>query len=99
MCKHCRNVHPRNRSRGAVYFPQKLSGIYQSAQNMAKNHFRGPEGCRNAPAHVNELLRDLRDDNTSVYGGGQPYWAKTAGEAGIVETDNGLEFALAASSD
>jgi hypothetical protein len=98
MCKHCRNVNPRSRSRGAVYFPQKLGGIYQSAQNMAKNHFRGPHGCRNAPDRVNQLLRDLREDNTSVYGGGQPYWGKTAAEAGIMETDDGLEFAPPAGS-
>jgi hypothetical protein len=95
MCRHCRNLLPPKRPRGSVYYPQKLVGVYQSAQNMAKNHFAG-SGCSNAPPEVNEELHRLRAEQTSFYGGGQPYWAKSAAMAGIVETEDGLEFAASA---
>jgi hypothetical protein len=92
MCRHCRNVPPPKRPRGSVYYPQKLVGVYQSAQNMAKNHFAG-SGCANAPSEVNDELHRLRAEQTSFYGGGQPYWAKSAAMAGIIETEDGLELA------
>ena len=97
LCRHCRNLPPPKRPRGSVYYPQKLVGVYQSAQNMAKNHFAG-SGCANAPSEVNQELHRLRAEQTSFYGGGQPYWAKSAAMAGIVETEDGLEFASSARS-
>lgn len=92
MCRHCCNVLPRHRPRGAVYFPQKLSGIYQSAQNMLNNHYSAGGGCPNAPATLHEGLREKRGDKSIVYGGGQQYWARTAARAGVVETEDGLTF-------
>jgi hypothetical protein len=44
----------RQKPRGASYFPSKLSGIYQAAQNMVTNHFM--DGCRSLPADVKALL-------------------------------------------
>jgi hypothetical protein len=37
-CRHCSNLGLRARGRGAVYYPVKLSGMYQAAQNMARSH-------------------------------------------------------------
>ena len=34
-CRHCAAYPLRTRGRGAVYYPAKLFGIYQAAQNMA----------------------------------------------------------------
>jgi hypothetical protein len=108
LCRHCRNIPPRNRPRASVYFPQRLASIYQSAQNMANHHFglgrgRGGGGgggggagggCPNAPDGVNESLWAARerDGGPVVYGGGQQYWAATASDAGLVETEDGLKF-------
>jgi hypothetical protein len=94
LCRHCRNIPPRNRPRGAIYFPHKLMSIYQSAQNMANHHYNPEAGCPNAPDGVNESLRAARSDKSIVYGGGQQYWARSAVESGLVETvDRGLAFA------
>jgi hypothetical protein len=94
VCRHCCNIPPHGRPRGAAYFPHRLTSIYQSAQNMAKNHFGGGDGCPNAPASINERLRVERSKKGLVYGGGQQYWPQTAREAGVVETDDGLVFAV-----
>jgi hypothetical protein len=61
---------------------------------MANHHFGKGGGCPNAPDGVNESLRAAREDDsrTIVYGGGQQYWAKTASEVGVVETEDGLKF-------
>jgi hypothetical protein len=37
-CRHCSNLPLRHRGRGSVYYPLKLSGMYQAAQNMASSH-------------------------------------------------------------
>ncbi|GKY97842.1 hypothetical protein MPSEU_000742200 [Mayamaea pseudoterrestris] len=34
-CRHCSGYPLRSRGRGAVYYPSKLLGVYQAAQNMA----------------------------------------------------------------
>jgi hypothetical protein len=94
LCRHCRNIPPRNRPRGAMYFPQKLLSIYQSAQNMANHHYGASSGCPNAPDEINEALRTARSDKSIVYGGGQQYWARSASASGLVETDAGLAFVV-----
>ena len=95
-CRHCRRTVGGNRVRGAVYYPRKLAGIYQSAQNMLNNHFASGPGCPNAPSSINERLQEKRNSDRSsvVYGGGQQYWATTASNAGIYETDHGLAFEI-----
>jgi hypothetical protein len=93
LCRHCRNIPPRNRPRGAIYFPHKLMSIYQSAQNMANHHYNPESGCPNAPDGINESLKVARTDKSIVYGGGQQYWARSAVESGLLETvDRGLAF-------
>jgi hypothetical protein len=95
LCRHCRNIPPRNRPRGAIYFPHKLLSIYQSAQNMANHHYNVESGCPNAPDEVNAAIRAARGDKSNVYGRGQQYWARSAVESGLVETEQGLAFAAA----
>jgi hypothetical protein len=38
-CRHCGHLPRKRRAKGAVYFPSQLSGLYQTAQNMANSHF------------------------------------------------------------
>lgn len=90
ICKHCATLPPGRRPRGSVYFPAKLKGLYQAAQNMTINHFQ--ESCANIPADVKEKLLALKEKKTIVHGGGKHYWANTARLLGVQETEDGLEY-------
>jgi hypothetical protein len=90
MCTHCAKLAPGYRPRGAVYFPAKLSGIYQAAQNQATNHF--PESCRSVPEPIRARFLTLKDKKTVVLGGGKQYWANAAETCGVTETESGLAF-------
>lgn len=37
-CRHCGHFPLRERSRGSTYYPSKLTGLYQAAQNMTNGH-------------------------------------------------------------
>ena len=76
----------RARGRGAVYYPTRLQGIYQAAQNMASTHL-----CKSCQAISPVLKQELcrlreRRDNAS---GGKQYWAKGAQVVGVVENEDG----------
>jgi hypothetical protein len=89
-CKHCTILPPGRRPRGAVYFPAKLPGLYQAAQNMAINHFT--ESCASIPEATRARILRLKAKKATVLGGGKQYWANGARVLGIVETENGLIF-------
>lgn len=93
QCKHCAHLPPKQRPRGAVYYPTRLASIYQSCQNMGVNHFNGR--CPNIPATISINLDRLKNSKSILHGGGKKYWAEKAKDAGIVEVENGLEFELA----
>jgi hypothetical protein len=89
-CKHCTVLPPGRRPRGAVYFPAKLPGLYQAAQNMAINHFT--ESCLSIPEATRARILRLKAKKATVLGGGKQYWANGARVLGIVETGHGLIF-------
>lgn len=88
-CHHCSSLPPKHRARGAIYYPAKLSGIYQAAQNMASAHLG--EHCQHVPADVREELLRLRDRKSSA-GGGKRYWADGVRVLGVYEDGVGLRF-------
>jgi len=91
QCRHCANLPPGYRPRGSVYFPAKLSGIYQAAQNMAINHFN--DSCRSIPELTRASLMSLKEKKSFVIGGGKVYWANASHAVGVKETeDSGLAF-------
>jgi hypothetical protein len=96
LCKHCARLAPGYRPRGAVYFPARLSGIYQAAQNQATNHFC--ESCRTIPEPLRVRAMMLKEQKTVVLGGGKQYWARAAELSGVAETENGLAFTPAPTS-
>ncbi|EEC44876.1 predicted protein [Phaeodactylum tricornutum CCAP 1055/1] len=96
-CRHCSFLPPGRRPRGAVYFPAKLPGLYQAAQNMAINHFS--ESCQAIPECTRSKLLRLKELKTTVLGGGKQYWANGARVLGIKETDHGLVFDLSISEE
>jgi hypothetical protein len=77
------------RCRGAVYYPARLQGVYQAAQNMASSHLC--ESCQCIPHQLKHELRGLRDRRDTASGGKQ-YWADGARAMGLVETEEGLRL-------
>jgi hypothetical protein len=90
-CCHCAYIPLRSRGRGAVYYPAKLHGVYQAAQNMAITHL-----CTSCPKIIPSIKDELntlrlRRDNAN---GGKQYWADGCRAIGIIETEqHGLRFA------
>ena len=89
-CRHCAFVHPVERSKGAVYFPSKLTGVYQAAQNLAVSHLI--DGCPYVPQNVRDELIRLRDQKSGA-GGGKAAWAERTRALGVFEDADGLRFA------
>jgi hypothetical protein len=88
-CRHCSHLPPKQRKRGAVYYPAKLEGVYQAAHNMALSHFSTYCEC------IDESLRNhlicLRENKGST-GGGKSAWAERAGALCVFEGVDGLRF-------
>jgi len=87
LCRHCAKIPPGLRPCGAVYFPGKLSGLYQASQNMAINHFS--KSCRSIPEETRQRLLKLKEQKSSVLGGGKHFWANGARVVGVYETEEG----------
>lgn len=88
-CRHCTMLPPKHRARGAIYYPAKLTGIYQAAQNMASAHLG--EHCQHVPVPLRNELNRLRDRKSSA-GGGKKYWADGVRVLGVYEDEDGLRF-------
>lgn len=87
-CRYCAKIPPGMRPAGAVYFPAKLSGLYQASQNMAINHFS--KTCQSIPEHVRAKLLKLKEQRSLVVGGGKHFWANAARVSGVVESEDGI---------
>jgi hypothetical protein len=88
-CRHCATLPPRHRARGATYYPAKLDGLYQAAQNMASSHLCSH--CQLIPPAVRQELLVLRDRKSSA-GGGKKYWADGVRALGVYEDADVLRF-------
>lgn len=89
-CTHCARLSPPERVRGAQYYPSKLEGLYQAAQNLANGHLM--DGCPLIPAPLREELIQLKAKKSSA-GGGKAAWAQRVHALGVYEDDCGLRFA------
>lgn len=88
-CIHCCHIPIRCRSRGAVYYPARLNGVYQAAQNMANSHLL--DSCDMIPEDARKELKRLRERGDTATGG-KAYWADTCQKAGIYEIEEGLRL-------
>lgn len=89
-CKHCAILPLRQRGKGAVYYPTKLQGIYQAAQNMANSHLA--ESCHFIDDNLKAAIKALRERKDTA-SGGKMYWADGARALGIYEAVDGLRIA------
>jgi hypothetical protein len=88
-CRHCNLLHPKQRTKGAVYYPTKLDGIYQAVNNMANIHLE--KNCQIIDDWSRQHLITLRN-NRSISGGGKTAWAERAAALGVFEDNQGLHF-------
>ena len=88
-CRYCAQLPTWSRARGAVYYSASLDGLYQAAQNMAKNHLC--RHCRLIPDNTRGKLINLRDCKRRA-AGGKKYWAEGARVLGVVQNNDGLRF-------
>ena len=89
-CRHCAQVAHRQKQRASAYFPAKLSGVYQTAQNITNTHLC--QLCHRIPASIRRNLQ-LLQSKKSGSGGGRKYWSESADSAGICEVEGrGLHF-------
>jgi hypothetical protein len=91
QCRHCGDVPARYRQKGAIYYPAKLAGIYQAAQNMAVTHLTTL--CQHIDEQTKEQLKAYQEGRSVTGHGGKQYWAGTARAQGVVEAEEGgLQF-------
>ena len=72
-----------------MYYSATLDGLYQAAQNMAKNHLC--RHCRLVPEDTRQKLLSLRDSKRRA-AGGKKYWAEGAKVLGVIQNGDGLRF-------
>jgi hypothetical protein len=89
-CKHCKHLAANRRSKGSVYFPFSLVGLYQAAQNMGSSHFNG-QSCSEMDAALKQQFVEVLACKSTV-GSGKQYWAKAAKKLGMMDTEEGLRF-------
>ena len=88
-CVHCKYSPRPSRGRRSVFFPSKLLGIYQAAQNMAVSHLCC--SCDNIPYATKDQLLTFRQQKSSA-NVGKEYWAMAAKAIGLTEMEHGLTF-------
>jgi hypothetical protein len=85
-CRHCAatsSPHLATRTRGAAYYSQTVSGMYQLAQNMTKGHLS--QRCYYIPRDVQRRLNALRNDNRRAERG-KDYWTASIRAMGVQES-------------
>lgn len=91
-CKYCAAMPIKCRSRGAVYFPRSINGIYQVAQNLTKIHLCN--SCTRVPENIRKKLTELSTVNKRA-SGGKRYWIERVREIGIYEDGKAIRFKMA----
>jgi hypothetical protein len=89
-CKRCASLPPRNRPKGAVYYPSSLRALYQAAQNMAASHFT--ISCETIGEDLKQQFQAFQSAKASAGHGGKKYWSDCARAVGVMEAENYLVF-------
>eukprot|EP00548_Thalassiothrix_antarctica_P019937 CAMPEP_0194193742 /NCGR_PEP_ID=MMETSP0154-20130528/75202_1 /TAXON_ID=1049557 /ORGANISM="Thalassiothrix antarctica, Strain L6-D1" /LENGTH=485 /DNA_ID=CAMNT_0038918107 /DNA_START=162 /DNA_END=1620 /DNA_ORIENTATION=+ len=90
-CYHCKFVPIEDRKNGTIYYPSKLTSIYQAAQNMTVTHLL--RNCHLIDENIKKQLQTYQQGPSTTGHGGKKYWAETAKAQGIKESNEGyLQF-------
>jgi hypothetical protein len=90
-CRHCAHLPVLRRQKGSTYFPAAVFGLYQASQNMSTTHMQNGL-CSEMPDAITAQFAHLVATKVSSAGAGRPYWAATAKELGLVDTEEGIYF-------
>lgn len=88
-CRHCAHLPVSHRQKGSTYFPATLMGVYQAAQNMGTTHLQCGL-CHAMPHEYKDEFARLLSIKSSSSGAGRPFWADSARELGLVDTNEGI---------
>jgi predicted secreted protein len=90
-CRHCAHLPLKRRKKAAIYYPAKLKGIYQAAQNMNASHLA--ESCMHVDNSIRTALVAFQQKKGATGHGGKDYWSQTAMAQGVYEIEGeGLRF-------
>ena len=90
-CRHCAHIPIARRQKGSTYFPSSLQGIYQASQNMSTTHMQCGL-CDHMPDEIKNEFARLLATKVSSSGAGRPYWAESAENLGLIDTEEGIRF-------
>lgn len=93
-CRHCAHLPIIHRQKGSTYFPSTTTGLYQAAQNMSSTHMQSGV-CTEMPQSAKDQCSTLLATKNSSSGSGRPYWAESAKDMGLIDTEDGIYFVLA----
>jgi hypothetical protein len=92
-CRHCAHLPVSRRQKGSTYFPSNKLGIYQAAQNMSTAHIQCGL-CSEMPEEIKMKFIEVMSAQQShcSSGAGRPYWAQSATQLGLLNTEEGIRF-------
>jgi hypothetical protein len=88
-CRHCAHMSAVTRQKGSTYFPFALSGLYQAAQNICSTHMQTGV-CTAMPEPIQQEFTRLLCVPKACSGSGRKYWAESAKQFGLMDTDQGI---------
>jgi hypothetical protein len=88
-CKWCTDQPLKQRLKASSYYPARLQGLYQAAQNIINGHICSQ--CCSLPQEIREELLKLQT-RKSAPGGGKYFWSESAEKVGVFEDEYGLRF-------
>jgi hypothetical protein len=92
-CRHCAHIPVSRRQMGSTYFPSNKFGIYQAAQNMSTAHIQCGL-CTEMPVAIKWKFIEIASAKKpkGSHGAGRLYWAHSATQLGLVDTEEGIRF-------
>ena len=90
-CRHCAHIKLSLREKGSTYYPAKIVGIYQAAQNMSTTHIQCGR-CPHMPNAIKEHFKSLIATKASSNGAGRTYWAEKGRAIGLIDTERGIFY-------
>jgi len=89
-CIHCKGLSSFDRPNHAITYPNHISGIYNSVQQMFRQHF---DKCPGIPEELRKRIASLKDSpKSNNRGGRKQYWIDSAKRVGMVDTPWGIHF-------
>jgi hypothetical protein len=87
-CRHCKNLPISERARGSSYFPNRVEGVYQAAQNMNTTHFQHGI-CTEMGQPLRRMFASLANIKATSTGAGRTYCAQQAIKLGLENNEEG----------